>query len=531
MTQEAKGDLPQFDDEQTLYLMMQRVADLVPEREALVIGNERLTYRQLIERLDVLAVGLQRLGVQPGDRVGVILPTCLESAALLLAPGKFGAVTVPMNPMLRGHEVRHILADSGAVALITVAEMYGHDYLKMIAAVRPTLPALRYVVVKGAAGGDGIIPLDDLYKPSPAPGLPAVEVQASDPLYIIYTSGTTGQPKGAVHTHQTMLRSTAAILQVVDHALLRSFLSPFPLFHVAGVMVGLAVFAVGNKMVLMERFHPQQALGLIQQERISLFGGVPTILQTIASQPDLAKYDLSSLRMVGSGAAMVPPALVRAMKARLGCDTLIAYGITETSWLSITRPTDPEYARLETVGRPVPGVEIRIVDDERRDLPVGQAGEIACRAPFIMKGYHNRPQQTAEVLDADGWYYTGDIGSVDELGYIRILDRKKDMIIRGGINVYPAEVENFLVTHPGVLIAAAVGVTSAVGGERLRAYIIPKPGATLTEAQILDHCRGQIAPYKIPDEVRLVAELPMTATGKVQRFALREQALKETAPV
>ncbi|MCX6029067.1 MAG: AMP-binding protein [Chloroflexi bacterium] len=530
MTLEAQGDFPKIDVEQTLYQAVRSVAEQFPEREALVIGDERLTYRQLMERLDALAAGLQGLGVQRGERVGVILPTCLESAALLLAPGKFGAVTVPMNPMLRGHEVRHILADSGAVALVTVAEMYGHDYLKMIAAIRPTLPALRYVIVKGAAGGDGIIPLDDLYKPSAAPALPAGEVQAGDPAYLIYTSGTTGQPKGAVHTHETMLRSTDSILQVVDRSLLQCFLSPFPLFHVAGLMIGLATYVVGGKMVLMERFHPQQALNLIEKERVTLFGGVPTILQTILGVPDLAKYDVSSLRTAGSGAAMVPPALIRGLKARLGCDTLIAYGITETSWLSITTPADPEYARLETVGRPIPNVEIRIVDDDRRDLPLGQVGEIACRAPFIMKGYHNRPQQTAEVLDQDGWYYTGDIGSVDELGFIRILDRKKDMIIRGGINVYPAEVESFLLTHPGVLIAAVVGVSSAVGGERLRAYIIPKPGVTLTEAQVLDHCRGRIAAYKIPDEVRLVAELPMTATGKVQRFALREQAFKEMAP-
>jgi fatty-acyl-CoA synthase/long-chain acyl-CoA synthetase len=300
-----------------------------------------------------------------------------------------------------------------------------------------------------------------------------------------------------------------------------------PLFHYAGILTAVATLCVGGKLVLQERFAPHLTLALLASERATGMVGVPTMYHLMVQVPNLAQFDLSALREVVTGAAPCPPDLIKAVDARMGVKMCNAYGLTESGMLSFPSLSDPDAARIATVGRHMARVELRIVDDQRRSVPAGQPGEIAARTPYALKEYHNRPDATAAVLDSDGWFYTGDVGMLDEQGYLHIMDRKSDMIIRGGINVYPAEIEYFLMTHPGVQMAAIVGVPGSVGGERVWTFIVPKEGATLTAEQILDYCRGQIAAYKVPDEVRFVAELPMTATRKVQKFVLREQAQKE----
>jgi acyl-CoA synthetase (AMP-forming)/AMP-acid ligase II len=517
----------------TLSQAIRAGAQAYPEREALVMGDVRLTYRQLSQQVDALAAGLLELGLGPGDKIAAILPTCPEGVVALIAPGAIGAVAVPLNPALRSHEVRHILADSGAKALITVAEMFGHDYLQMIAAVRPALPALRHVIIRDGASPAARPAAGDLFAWSDVVARGRVTgwgESGTDPAAtacLIYTSGTTGTPKGAAHSHRNLLLLSSVVEEMLGAEVWEVNLNPFPLFHIGGIGLALITLYIGGKVVLLERFRPQQALQAVATERVTFIGGAPTMYQAMLAFPGSERYDLSSLRMIAASAAPVPPALLKALRDRAKCAVLNGYGATEAGLISVTSHTDPEELQLTTVGRPGKGVEVRIVDEHRRDVPLGQPGEIATRAPFIMQGYHNRPQETAEVMDEAGWYYTGDIGSLDAQGYLRIFDRKRDMIIRGGENVYPAEIEWFLTSHPAVQMAAVIGLPGQIGGEKVRAYVQPKEGAQVTPTDLLNHCRGRIAAFKVPDEFHIVTELPLTPTRKVQKFKLREMALQE----
>ncbi|MBU0702664.1 MAG: AMP-binding protein, partial [Chloroflexi bacterium] len=423
---------------------------------------------------------------------------------------------------------QHLLGDSEAVAVITVAQLMNYDYLAMIEGIRPNLPNLRHVIAMGGDGdGDGkAVSLNGLLQAQPTATVGAAP-ELDDLLTLLYTSGTTGFPKGVMHTHRNFALMIDSVLPMVEPGVWECILNPFPMFHYAGVLIGMMPALVGGKMVLMPAFNPQEALRLMARERVTMFAGVPTMLLLMLRMPDFDQYDLSSLRMTAAGAAPVPPELVYALKERLGCSVFNVYGMTETGVISVTTEDDPLEAPAHTVGRPMLDVEVKITDDERNELPVGEVGEIATRSATLLKGYYKRPEETAEAFDEEGWFYTGDIGKIDEDGYLRILDRKKDMLIRGGVNVFPAEVENFLVTHPKIQMAAVIGVPSPVGGERVRVYILPMEGAELTETEVMNYCRGQIAGYKLPDEVRFVESLPLSALRKVQKFKLREEAMKE----
>jgi fatty-acyl-CoA synthase len=514
------------DANQTLYESLQSVVQELPDKEAIVLGETRLTYRQLGERVDGLAAGLSQLGVGKGDKVCLMLPTCVENLYAFFALAKLGAPFVPMSPQFRPFEAQHLLGDSEAVALITAAQLRNYDYLAMIEGIRPNLPNLRHVIAMGGTDDGKAVSLDGLLQTQPTATIGAAP-EPDDLLALLYTSGTTGFPKGAMHTHRNLALMMDSILSVVEPSVWECMLNPFPMFHFAGVLIGIMPTLVGGKMVLMPAFNPQEALRLIAQERVTMFGGVPTMLLLMLRMPDFDQCDLSSIRMSGSGAAPVPPELVYALKERLGCSVLNGYGLTETGLISMTTEDDPLDAPAHTVGRPGPGVEVKITDDDRNELSVGEVGEIAARSATLLKGYYKRPEETAEAFDEDGWFYTGDIGKIDEDGYVRILDRKGDMLIRGGANVYPAEIENFLVTHPKIQMAAVIGVPSPVSGERVRAYILPMERAKLTETEVMDYCRGQIAGYKLPDEVRFVESFPLSALRKVQKFKLREEARKE----
>jgi acyl-CoA synthetase (AMP-forming)/AMP-acid ligase II len=517
-----------IDEGQTLYQAVRDAAREFPEWEALVVGADRLTYRLLLQQLDALAAGLERIGLRKGDRVAVILPPSAASVYTLIAPGKLGLVIVPMNPLLRAHEVQHILGDSGATALIAVSDMLGHDYLKMIEAIRPTLPALRHVIVKGEPRAEGVVPLPDVMNRRETDLLTEVEVGPDDLLGFFYTSGTTGLPKGAMQTHRNLMGTVGNGLRISKPERFRSVVTTLPLFHYAGIMTALVTLCIGGKLTIQDTFVPQQALSLLDRERATIMVGVPTMYQAMLRVPNLEEYDLSALRRLTTGAAPCPKEVIQTVEARMGARMSNAYGLTEVGVVSAARGEDPEAARMSSVGQPIPGLQVRIVDDSRESLGTGQPGEVAVKSPYLMEGYHNLPDATASAVDDRGWFYTGDVGFLDEDGYLHLIDRKKDMIIRGGANVYPAEVERFLLTHPKVQAAAVIGVSGSVGGESVWVYIVPKAGAELTAAEVLDYCRDQIAPYKIPDEVRFASELPMTATRKVQKFALRERARRES---
>jgi fatty-acyl-CoA synthase/long-chain acyl-CoA synthetase len=493
-----------------------------------VLGETRNTYRQLGEHVEALAAGISQLGISKDDKVALILPVCLENLYAFFALSKLGAPFVPISPQLRAFEVRHILSDSDAVAVITVGQMMGHDYALMIEGLETDLPELEHVIVYGEGGSEKSIPLAELLATEPA--TPGTELAGPDDTAgLMYTSGTTGLPKGAMHNHRSMLTQVTMVLDIFEPADLTAMLSHFPMFHHSGLAAPLIFLLSGGKLVQGERFHPTEALEMIEAERISFVVGAPITAQLMLKMADMQPRDLSSLRVFGMGGSLCPPELIRALKERWGCRVFNGLGITEAGFVSTTRPDDPEEAQCSTVGRPAHGVEVKIVDEERREVPTGQTGEIACRGPLLMDGYYKQPEATAQVLDEEGWYYTGDVGSLDEEGYLSILDRKKDVIVRGGENVYPAEIERYLVTHPRIKMAAVIGVPSEVVGEEVRAYVQPMEGAELTSAEVVDFCRGQIAAYKVPklEEVRFVDEFPLSALWKVQKYKLREEALKE----
>jgi len=513
-----------IDINSTLYEELLTTIKQNPDKDALVLKDSRITYNQLGEKVDALAEGLYKLGIRKGDKVGLILPVCLENIYAFFALAKLGAPYVPMSPQLRAYEVKHLLGDSDAVAVITIGQMMGHSYVNMIKEIQPELPDLQNVIVFGEGAKGDSIRLADLMASETEPRTEE-RVNSTDLVGIMYTSGTTGHPKGAMHTHKQVLTQIEMTIDMFTPEDLSSMQNNFPMFHHGGIVAPFIFLLSGGKLVLSERFDPREALRLIEAERISFMVGAPITAMIMLKLADTEKRDLSSLRVFGMGGSLCPPELIRALKERFNCGVFNSLAITEVGFISTTKPDDPEYVQAHTTGLPVTGVEVKIVDDNRQKVPVGEPGEIACHSPLIMEGYYKRPKETAEVLDEEGWYYTGDIGRLDKDGYLSIFDRKKDMIIRAGENIYPAEIERFLVTHPKIKMAAVIGVPSKVGGERVRAYILPEQGVDLTEVDVINYCRGQIATYKLPDEVRFVEDFPLSSLWKVQKYKLHEEAL------
>lgn len=516
------------------WLKPQRLVGLAfcvrPNSEFIIYEEQRLTRRQVFARVEALAAGLQALGVQKGDRVATLLPACPEAVYTAFLPSVMGNVNVPLNPLLGEHELSHILADCGAKVVIATQNWYGQDHPTTLARLLPDLPDLRYIIVRDASDGDGqtFLPLKDVM--SLGQSLRRVNLSANDTTLTFYTSGTTGLPKGVMHTRSRAwglaVRAASPRLNLSP---LRCLLLPFPPYQYAGLFGIVVTLLAGGKVILMDRFDPQLALEYIQTEKVSQIGGSPTMYRWLLLVPGQERYDLSSVRRITFSTEPMSLDLARALHERLGCALENFYGTTESMLISWTGPDDPWERAATTVGKPVPGARVRIVDtgDKRRPLPVGERGEIAVQTSQMMTGYYRDPKLTAQVLDAEGWFYTGDIGYVGEDGYLRLVDRKKDLIIRGGQNIYPAEIEGYLERDPLIRRVGVVGVPSELSGQAVWAYVELQPGATLSAKDVLNFCRGQIAPFKIPAQVRFVERLPTTATGKVQKFKLREMAARE----
>lgn len=354
-------------------------------------------------------------------------------------------------------------------------------------------------------------------------------IAAGDTVLISYTSGTTGQPKGVVPTQSRYwglaVRAASPRLSLSP---LRCLLLPFPPSHYAGLFGITVTLLAGGKVILMDRFDPQRALEYVQTEKVSQIGGSPTMYQWLLRTLGQERYDLSSVQRVTSSTEPISLDLAQALYERLHCSLENFYGTTESMLISWTGVDDTWEQAANTVGKPVPGAQVRIVDEQRRPLPVGARGEIAAQTSQMMMGYYRDEELTAQVLDNEGWFYTGDIGYLGEDGYLRLVERKKDVILRGGESIYPAEVEHYLEGHALIRRAGVVGVPGGAGSEEVWAYLELQPGATLTAKEVMSFCRGRIAPFKIPAQVRFVERLPATATGKVQKYRLRQLAAQET---
>ncbi len=521
----------------------------IPRRnqEALVCEEERLTYGQLLDRARALAACLGDLGVHNGGKVATLLPPGSEFACLFFALAKIGGVIIPLNPQLRTRSLGQILEEADPVMLITDHPIDG--------SLRSRITSLKHIVIANTGNERFSSPID-LMSTGTTSELPSPGISPNDLLALLYTSGTTGVPKGTMHSHRSLITpiiaslkirelwlrrpslktigQTAKVLVRYKARLLRAagrpqiFLSTIGWHTISGVELMLQGLLMGDKIIVMPRFHPREALKLVESEKVTILIAVPTALQAMLSIEDFEKYDTSSLLICGTGSMPCPPNLARQMQERFGCAVHIGFGSTETAGgIAITSIADSEERQATTVGRPLPGMEVKIVDEQRLELAPGQVGELVLRSDSVMLGYYHASNATSDVIDADGWYYTGDLAIMDEKGYLRIVGRKKDLIIRGGQNIYPAEIEAYLTTHPKIHEATVVGIPSMVGGEEAWAFILLNDGEQMTEKEVLDFCRAELEAYKIPNKVRFVTDFPRSESGKPQKHKLREDILSE----
>jgi long-chain acyl-CoA synthetase len=478
-------------------------------------GGVRRSYAEFDERTTRLAGGLQALGVRPGDKVACYMPNSIELIEAYYAVSKAGAVTVFLNALLTAREIRYILQDSEAKVIITAPGL-----LPNVREVRGDAKRLETIVVHAATAPPDTVRFDDLLSRGPYRPVP---VKTEDVAWLGYTSGTTGQPKGAILTHLGATHVAAAVVDRFGYREDDVVLCALPLFHSYALnSCMIQVMMAGASQVILERFTTDGVLQAIQDHRITLFPGVPTMFNYLVNVPDRARYDLRSLRICQSAGAVLPAKLMHDFERLFGVPLVDGYGITEAH--SFVTLNDPTGKRPDgSCGKALEGVQVRIVDPEDRDVPAGERGELVYRGPNLPAGYVNRPEATAEALRG-GWYHSGDVASMDDEGYVYIVDRIKDTIICGGYNIYPKEVEDVIYAHPAVLDVAVVGVSDEAKGEIPKACVVLKPGAAATAAELEAYCRQTLAAYKVPRVIEFMDAVPKTASGKTKRFLLRQGA-------
>ena len=511
-----------------------RTAATHGHRDALVeFGTgRRWTYSQLRADVDALACGLIALGIDKGDRVGIWAANCAEWTQLQYATSKIGAILVCINPAYRGHELEYVLTQSGIRVLVAARSFKTVDYAETIAAVRPNCPALQNVVLIGSDEWDALLDHD-----GDRAGLAARQaaLDPHDPINIQYTSGTTGHPKGATLSHHNLLNNAYFIGQVCGYTEADRICVPVPLFHTFGMVIGnLGATTHGACLVYpAPAFDAAATLAAVERERCTSLYGVPAMFiaeLAVLDESGPGAYDLSSLRTGMMAGSPCPVEVMRQVVDRMGMsEVTIGYGMTETSPIATqTRADDTLERRVSTVGRVHPHVEIAIIDPESgATVPRGVPGEFCTRGYSVMLGYWDQPDKTTEAIDAAGWMHTGDLATMDAEGYVNITGRIKDMLIRGGENVYPREIEEFLFTHPDVLDAQVIGVPDVRYGEEIMAWIRLRPGATeLTLDDVRAFAAGRLAHYKLPRYLRIVEEYPMTVSGKVRKIDMRAESIE-----
>lgn len=518
---------------ETIGANFERAVARFGDREALVdcATQRRWTYSELDVEVDEVALGLMALGVGKGDRVGIWAPNCAEWVLVQYATAKIGAVLVNVNPAYRSHELRYVVRQSGMSVLVSAVIHRTSDYRAMVEEVRAECPELRQVVYIGEPSWRDLV--------TAGSGADHVELERrmatlsfDDPINIQYTSGTTGFPKGATLSHHNILNNGYFVGELIHYTERDRVCLPVPFYHCFGMVMGnLGATSHGACIVIpAPAFDPAATLRAVAEERCTSLYGVPTMFIAELGLPDFASYDLSTLR---TGIMAGSPCPVEVMKRVVSemhmSEVAICYGMTETSPVSTMTRTDDDLARrTETVGRVMPHVEVKVVDPATGlELPRGQAGELCTRGYSVMLGYWDEPEKTAEAVDAAGWMHTGDLAVMDDAGYVNISGRIKDMVIRGGENIYPREIEEFLYSHPDVADVQVIGVPDEKYGEELMAWVVLRPGAEpLTAEALRAFCQGKLAHYKIPRYVHCVDGFPMTVTGKVRKVEMREQAVE-----
>lgn len=519
-------------------------ATVARQPDALALASRhqgvRWSYRQLAAQVDALASGLSSLGLGRGDRVGIWAPNCAEWIVTQLATAQLGAILTTINPAYRSGELQHALNLSGCAMLIAAERFKSSDYIAMINALTPELayatpgalrathaPELRWVVNLGATVRPGMLRFIDLLEQGCGSDALSrcADLSPDDPINIQFTSGTTGLPKAATLSHASILNNALMVGRNMRFGPSDRLCIPVPLYHCFGMVMGvLNCIAHGAAMVLpSDAFDPETVLQAVEAERCTALYGVPTMFIAELACPRFAEFDLSSLRTGIMAGAPCPTEVMRAVMAEMHMrDIVICYGMTETSPVSFQTLLDTAVEqRVATVGRILPHLEARVVGEDGRVLPLGERGELLVRGYSVMLGYWKEPERTREAIDAEGWMHTGDLATIDADGYCRIVGRCKDMIIRGGENIYPAEIEHYLHEHPDIINAAVFGVPDPLFGEIVCAWLICADGSAPTEQQIVAFCRERLAHYKVPQIVRFVSEFPMTVTGKIQKFEMR----------
>jgi non-ribosomal peptide synthetase component E (peptide arylation enzyme) len=511
---------------ETFYSLLARRAAAHPDRIAVIDHRSRVSYGELLRRVDDLAAGLADLGIVPGDVVTIQLPNWVEFAYVFFACERVGAVANQIGPDYRSREVEYILRFSESRAYVCPASFRGFDYVAMIEELRPRLPDLRSICVLGGDGARGTVRLDDLIdgKRRP-PAFRPFTMGANDVMRMAFTSGTTGNPKGVTHSFNTTLPAAEILNDAMRVTEDEVFLAYLPLGLNWGYLTLLQALMIGARVALLDRFSGRAALELIERERVTFIPSAPASIIAMLNDPELGRFDLSSLRVVITGGASCPVETIRAYRQRIPGHLIELYGMLETGFHTFTRLTDDPEAVTGTIGRAAEGMGLRLIDADGRDVPPGAEGEIAAQGPSVHLGYHKNPAANAELFTADGWFRTGDLGQFDAAGNVRIVGRLKEMINRGGKKFFPREIEEILYTHPKILHAAVVGVPDPRLGERNCLCVIPRPGAALTLEEAVDFLRGDVATYKLPEELEVFAEFPFTPTGKIQRHALTREVL------
>jgi len=505
-----------------------------PAGAFLLHQGQVITFGQVESRSDALAAAFATLGIEAGDRIALILPPCPEFVVSLFAAAKLGAVVVPLNPHLTRPELQYMLRHSETALAVSIEDHAGEDFLAHFDELLPQLPELQYVVTVGEEDlwyDDQIFQFEDLLSSGEGRDYPSVEVDAKrDSFAILYTAGTMGKPKGVELTHANLLEVAFSAVAALGLGPEDRVIGVTAFFHVFGLGMGiLGSVLSGSMLILQSGFGAAETLALAQRHRATVHYGVPTLFSTGLIEQEEAALDLSSLRLALAAGAPASDDLRRMVERKICPDFRVAYSLTEgASVVALTHPDDPPEKRHYTVGRPLPGIEIQILDNEGEPLPTESVGEIAIRGFGVMRRYYRQPQETRKVLRENGFLLTGDLGVLDEEGYLHLVGRRREVIIRDGFSVYPREVEDRLQAHPAVREVAVVGIPDDVLGEAICACIVPVEGAIVTGPEVMDWCRVVLADYKVPDLVRFLDDFPRTGNGKPRRVELARMLRTES---